>query len=204
MTILKKARQWLRPLFRPSARWPVIVLLVAGVVLGVVGMLGFNYSLQATNTEAFCTSCHEMYAQPFQSVQQTTHFNNRSGVRPICADCHVPHEFVPKMIRKVEAAREVWGHLTGMVDTPEKYAAHLDVMKAREIARLRANDSAECRNCHDVARMDLALQSEKARLYHAAMDARNKTCIDCHQGIAHTYPVAPVTTPATDAAAPQD
>lgn len=204
MTILKKARQWLRPLFRPSARWPVIVLLVAGVVLGVVGMLGFNYSLQATNTEAFCTSCHEMYAQPFQSVQQTAHFNNRSGVRPICADCHVPHEFVPKMIRKVEAAREVWGHLTGMVDTPEKYAAHLDVMKAREIARLRANDSAECRNCHDVARMDLALQSEKARLYHAAMDARNKTCIDCHQGIAHTYPVAPVTTPATDAAAPQD
>ena len=201
MGLISRVVGWLAPLFRPSARIPIIVLLVAGIVIGAVGIIGFNASLHATNTEAFCTSCHEMYAQPYQALQQTAHYNNRSGVRPICSDCHVQHEFIPKMIRKMEAAREVWGHLTGRVDTPEKYMAHLDEMKAREIARLKASDSATCRNCHDVARMDMNQQSEKARFYHAAMTEKNKTCIDCHQGIAHTYPQHAVTESETDAAA---
>lgn len=202
MGLIKRIGQWLAPLLRPATRTPVIVLLALGVTLGAVGVVGFNFSLLATNTEAFCTSCHEMYAQPFQTVQQTAHFNNRSGVRPICSDCHVPHDFVPKMIRKIEAAREVWGHLTGMIDTPEKYVAHLDAMKAREIERMRGNDSAACRSCHDVARMDLNQQSEKARFYHAAMSEKNKTCIDCHQGIAHSYPGHTPLPVATETAAP--
>ncbi|RLU00692.1 NapC/NirT family cytochrome c [Ketobacter sp.] len=186
--MLGMVRHWWGLLRRPSTRWSVLTLLVVGIVLGSVGVVGFNLSLHATNTEAFCTSCHEMYAQPFQTVQQTTHYNNASGVRPTCSDCHVPHEFVPKMIRKIEAAREVWGSITGMIDTPEKYMAHLEQMKAREIARMRSNDSAGCRSCHDVARMDFSAQGEKARFYHSAMAEQGKTCIDCHQGIAHQYP----------------
>lgn len=58
-------------------------------------------------------------------------------------------------------------------------------MKAREVARLRANDSAECRDCHDVIQTDFSLQSAKARRYHQAMEHKEKTCIDCHKGIAH-------------------
>ena len=181
-------RKWVGGLLRPSQRWSILALLVAGVTAGVVGVVGFNFSLHATNTEAFCTSCHEMYAQPFQTVQQTSHYNNASGVRPTCSDCHVPHDFVPKMIRKVEAAREVWGSIMGKIDTPEKYMAHLEEMKAREIARMRNNDSAGCRSCHDVQRMDFGAQTEKARFYHSAMAEQGKTCIDCHQGIAHQYP----------------
>lgn len=183
-----KVPGWIAPLFRPSARWSVFTLLVIGVGVGAVGVVGFNFSLHATSTEAFCTSCHEMYAQPYQTVQRTAHFNNASGVRPTCSDCHVPHAFIPKMIRKVEAAREVWGSLIGKIDTPEKYMAHLDAMKAREIARMRGDDSAACRSCHDVQRMDFAAQSEKARYYHTALEEQGKTCIDCHQGIAHQYP----------------
>lgn len=186
--MLKKIIAIITPLFRPSVRWSVFSLLAIGTVLGVVGILGFNFSLSATNTEAFCTSCHEMYNQPYQTVQQTTHYNNASGVRPACSDCHVPHAFVPKMIRKVEAAREVWGSLIGKIDTPEKYQQHLQAMKQREIQRMRNSDSAECRGCHDVARMDFSAQSEKARHYHTAVEEKNKTCIDCHQGIAHQYP----------------
>ena len=58
-------------------------------------------------------------------------------------------------------------------------------MKAREIARLQANDSQECRNCHQVDRMLLAAQTAKAQEYHQAMLTNGKTCIDCHSGIAH-------------------
>ena len=90
------------------------------------------------------------------------------------------------MIRKIEASREVWGHLTGIIDTPEKYAAHAPAMKAREIARLKANDSQECRNCHDVKHMLYSIQSAKAQEYHQVEQSKDKTCVDCHAGLTHT------------------
>jgi cytochrome c-type protein NapC len=180
-----KLRQWLNSLRSPSTSHSVLLLVGIGLLIGIIGVIVFNATLHATSSEAFCISCHEMEANAYAQLQKTTHFNNASGVRPTCSDCHVPQEFVPKMIRKVEAAREVWGTMTGIIDTPEKYAAHAPAMKAREIARLQANDSQECRNCHETDRMLNALQSAKAQRYHKARRMNDKTCIDCHAGIAH-------------------
>jgi cytochrome c-type protein NapC len=176
---------WLTKLLRPSPSHSVLALVAIGLILGVVGMIAFDASLHATSTETFCISCHEMEANPYAQLQKTTHYNNAIGVRPTCSDCHLPQEFVPKMIRKVEAAREVWGTLTGIIDTPEKYAAHAPAMKEREIKRMKANNSQECRNCHETERMMLALQSTKAQKYHQVERMKDKTCIDCHAGIAH-------------------
>jgi cytochrome c-type protein NapC len=156
-----------------------------GLIIGIAGMLAFDATMHVTSTESFCVSCHEMEVNPLAQLQKTSHFNNASGVRPTCSDCHLPKEFVPKMIRKVEAAREVWGTLTGIINTPEKYAAHAPKMKERELSRLRANDSQECRNCHDVDHMLASAQSAKAQQYHQAMRSNGKTCIDCHSGVAH-------------------
>ena len=144
-----KPKRWLKSLLSPSPSLSILALVVVGLVLGVVGVIAFEASLHASSTEKFCISCHEMEANPYAQLQKTSHFNNVTGVRPTCSDCHVPREFVPKMISKIEAAREVWGNISGIIDTPEKYAAHAPAMKQREIARLRANDSQECRNCHD-------------------------------------------------------
>lgn len=180
-----RLNSWKRRLLKPSSSLSVLLLLCIGTGIGIAAVLGFNYSLHATNTEEFCISCHEMESNPYRQLQKTSHYNNVSGVRPTCSDCHVPKEFGPKMVRKIEAAREVWGSLIGIIDTPEKYAAHTPVMKAREINRLRKNDSQECRNCHEAERMILALQSVKAQKYHQAMQNEQKTCIDCHAGIAH-------------------
>ena len=182
MSRLKNA---FRKLLEPSPSRSVLSLLVVGLVLGIGGVLAFDATMHATNTEAFCTSCHEMNANPYAQVQRTAHHSNKAGIAATCSDCHVPKEFVPKMIRKIEASREVWGTLTGIIDTPEKYRAHAPKMKAREIARLQANDSQECRNCHQVDRMLLAAQTAKAQEYHQAMLTNGKTCIDCHSGIAH-------------------
>jgi len=174
---------WFRGLFRPSLRWPVAGLLGVGILIGVGGLLAFDYTLHATSTEEFCVSCHEMQA-PMAELQETAHFNSRSGVVAGCPDCHLPHEFVPKMVRKMQAAREVWGHFTGVIDTPEKYAEHLESMKEREIARLEANDSQECRNCHVAERM-LSVSGEEPARFHRALASGKRTCIDCHEGIAH-------------------
>ena len=159
-------------------------VLALGVVVGIVGVLAFDWTMHATNTDEFCTSCHGLSIAQEQ-LMKTSHYINRSGMVASCSDCHVPKEFVPKMVRKVEAVREVWGSIQGVIDTPEKYAAHAPAMKEREIARLKANDSQECRNCHQTEHMLSVIQSSKAQRFHRALKNNRRTCIDCHAGIAH-------------------
>ncbi len=162
-----------------------ISALLIGIAIGVAGILGFNGMMSYTSSENFCANaCHEMGVAR-DTLAGSVHGHNASGVAVACADCHIPKEFGPKMLRKIEASREVWGHLTGLIDTPEKYAAHRPAMRERELARLRATDSRECRNCHRVESMDFAAQERAVRRYHRAMAQRDKTCVDCHEGIAH-------------------
>lgn len=182
---MSRLRQWFASLLRPSPTRSVLSLVVIGGLLGVGGVIAFDTTMHATSTDEFCVSCHELEVNTLPQFMRSSHYTNAAGASATCADCHIPKEFVPKMIRKIEAAREVYGHFTGVIDTPEKYAAHAPAMKAREIARIKANDSQECRNCHTADRMLLAAQTAKAREYHQAMQTNDKTCIDCHAGIAH-------------------
>jgi cytochrome c-type protein NapC len=161
-------------------------LLVGGAMIGAGAA-----TLHLTGTEQFCISCHELRDNAYAEFKGTVHDTNRTGVRAECADCHLPKEFVPMMIRKVEAAREVWGHLTGYIDTKEKYEKARHAMAVREWTRMKKNDSQECRNCHNPVAMDPEKQSENARARHAKAKAEGTTCIDCHFGIAHTEPDGP-------------
>lgn len=185
-------------LFRPARKRSVLALLLIGALIALGGVLAFDYSMYATSTDEFCVSCHEQRDNSLVMFEQTAHYRNASGNHVSCSACHIPHEFGPKMLRKIQAAREVWAHLTGVIDTPEKYAAHAPAMKAREIARIRANDSQECRNCHDAQSMELSLQSEKARQFHQSVQGDDVTCIDCHAGLAHD----PADMPGTEPSAP--
>jgi cytochrome c-type protein NapC len=167
--------------------------LVVGAAVGLGALLAYSGVMNGTSTDSFCVSCHEM-EQPHAALLRSSHGHNARGTRVGCSDCHIPREFGPKMLRKIEASREVWGHLTGIIDTPEKYAAHREHMRNREVERMCANDSQECRNCHEVGQMDFAAQERAVRRYHRAMQQREKTCIDCHGGIAHPDEVAEKTT----------
>ena len=108
---------------RPSARFSLLTLLGGGFIAGVIFLGGFNTVLSATNTEAFCIGCHEMKGN-YEEYKKTIHYSNRTGVRATCPDCHVPKEFIPKMLRKFEARHDVWARITGKVDTKEKFEAH--------------------------------------------------------------------------------
>jgi cytochrome c-type protein NapC len=162
----------------------VIILLTVGVLLGVALTLSFNGALHYTSTDRFCLSCHN-HQIPFDELTATKHWQNSAGIVAHCSDCHIPHEFGPKMLRKLAAVKEVYGQVTGVIDSNEKYLAHRQEMKASEIARLKSNDSAECRNCHLAAHMNLSSQSPVAQRMHKKLDL-GMTCIDCHQGIAHS------------------
>ena len=65
--------------------------------------------------------------------------------------------------------------------------------------RLKANDSLECRNCHNYVSMDFTRQSVRAQKMHGTyLASKEKTCIDCHMGIAHRLPFIPPGTGPTD------
>jgi cytochrome c-type protein NapC len=181
-------RFW-QALHRPSVKYSLFTLLGGGFVVGVIFLSGFHTGLGATNTEAFCISCHSMKGN-YEEYKKTIHYSNRTGVRATCPDCHVPKEFVPKMLRKFEARNDVWAHLTGKVDTPEKFEANRKAMAEREWARMKALDSATCRGCHNYEGMSAEIQDPAAVKKHtmAAKAGSGKTCIDCHKGIAHQLP----------------
>lgn len=174
---------------RPSSMFSLGVLVFAGFIAGIVFWGGFNTALELTNTEAFCTSCHEMRDNVFEELKTTVHYTNRSGVRAHCPDCHVPHNWTNKIARKMQASNEVWGKIFGVIDTREKFLDHRLDLAIREWARMRANDSLECRNCHSAASMDITRQSPRAVAAHQRfLFTAEKTCIDCHKGIAHHLP----------------
>src|SRR5690606_41688889 len=58
-TTLFRSLLWMT-LRSPSRYYSLGFLTVAGFVAGVLFWGGFNTALEATNTERFCTSCHEM------------------------------------------------------------------------------------------------------------------------------------------------
>lgn len=181
-------RYW-RILSRPSVHLSFGFLTIGAFVFGILFWGGFNTIMEATNTERFCTGCHEMRDNVYSELQGTIHFTNRSGVRAICSDCHVPHEWTAKMARKMAASKEVWGKIFGTIDTREKFEAHRLQLANNEWRRLKANNSLECRNCHQYESMDFTKQSKRAVDAHSTFLARGeKTCIDCHKGIAHQLP----------------
>jgi len=172
------------------------ITLGAGVLLATLAIAFFMlsagaYGLAWTNTEQFCIGCHEMKDNVYAEFKGTIHDVNRSGVRAICSNCHVPHEPWPLIKRKMRASLELWGHFRGVIDTKEKFEKRRYELATHVWTRMKQTDSLECRNCHHDNAFDPDKQSERAKARHSTMKAKGLTCIDCHFGIAHHEPDGP-------------
>jgi len=178
--------------YEPKRRsWFVRLLVLSPLfILGILFSLGFSHALHYTNEMEFCTSCHSMKIN-LEEYKKTVHYKSASGVRAICSDCHVPKAFVPRMIAKVLAYKDVMHEILGTLNTKEKYETHRWEMASRGWAKMKASDSRECRSCHAFDSMDLSEQDRLARKKHGRAAERGKTCIDCHKGVAHEEPDEP-------------
>jgi cytochrome c-type protein NapC len=172
----------------PTSRYSVGSITISGVIFGVMLWGGFNWSLEVTNTEKFCISCHEMEQYVYQEYKDTIHYNNGTGVRATCPDCHVPKEWSYKMVRKVRATNELWHKALGSINTPEKFENKRLLMARHVWKSMEKTDSRECRNCHDFKSMDYFEQGRRAVEAHIKGEDEGKTCIECHRGIAHSLP----------------
>lgn len=186
---MAEKKGWWAKLRSPSAKFSLLTLLGGGFIAGILFWGGFNTGMEATNTLPFCISCHEMRNTVYQEYKQTIHYSNPSGVRAECSDCHVPKDWAHKIVRKVQASKELYGKVMGTIDTVEKFEAKRLTLARREWARMKASDSRECRNCHTLDGMDLDNQKSRAAKQHENAREQNMTCIDCHKGIAHQKPV---------------
>ncbi len=177
-------------LWRRPQRWFLLGIPAGGLLAFIIGVGftgGFVGGIKFAETDAFCTSCHEMKAA-YQELTRSPHGSNEFGIQASCGNCHVPPAFLPGLWRHVEAVGEIWGHLRGELNTPAKYEAHRLELAQKIWKELKANDSAECRSCHNAAAMALAKQPAMAASAHESMPKSGATCIDCHQGVAHTLP----------------
>lgn len=184
-SIPRRLWQWFK---KPSVLIGQGVLLSVGLFAGIIFWGGFNTAMEATNTMEFCISCHEMRDTVYEEYKTSIHFKNASGVRAICSDCHVPHAWVPKMIRKVQASNEVWHKMLGSINTPEKFEAKRLELATHVWDTMKATDSRECRNCHSFEGMDTDKQKARGAKMHKIAQDEKQTCIDCHKGIAHNKP----------------
>ena len=173
-------------------RWKLTIgvlfgLLVFSVSVGISGA----YVLAYTSTEEFCVSCHEM-SYSYVEFKGTVHDTNRTGVRAICTDCHVPHEPGPLVLAKIKASRDLYyTYIDPTIDTKEKFEARRAYLAHRVWKDMKASDSHQCRSCHRADKMNPDLQSSRAQAKHAVAKKEGLTCIDCHFGIAHNEPAGP-------------
>ncbi|MGF1644329.1 MAG: NapC/NirT family cytochrome c [Thiotrichales bacterium] len=166
----------------------VFALLAVGIVVGAGAVIGTQVAVNATGTNAFCSSCHSMTI-PHAEYRETIHYANRTGIQVHCADCHIPHNYPQKLITKIMVGtKDIVQEMRGVLANEQLYEDRREAMANKVWARMKANDSAECRYCHDTEHMRAEAQRPEAREAHALLAQGGATCIDCHQGIAHREP----------------
>ncbi|HSH49340.1 MAG TPA: NapC/NirT family cytochrome c [Halomonas sp.] len=182
----ERLRNWRKITIMGASIGAAVIFFVAGILFWG----GFNTVMEATNNLKFCSStCHEM-SWVYEEYQDRPHYENASGVGAECSDCHVPDAWGPKMIRKIQASREVWHWMLGTINTKEKFEGKRLQLAENVWRSMLRTDSRECRNCHDWSHMDLEGQAQRASREHARGFEQGQTCIECHQGIAHELPEA--------------
>lgn len=87
------------------------------------GGLGItNFIVHKTSENEFCFSCHSHEVNVRAEYEASSHFTNRTGVRAMCSDCHLPkNNWLELVTTKVIVSADIIPELSGKVDTPEKW-----------------------------------------------------------------------------------
>lgn len=139
-----------------------------------------------------CLSCHEKTA---------THKQWRSGKHAeqevTCVTCHDVHALTdPVRINETQkdvctVCHKVQKHgihnkEENIAKNPPCSTCHNPHANPLPTVMMLANRSEGCRSCHDFREMEEDITvSTKAKSYHRVMQKDDRTCVDCHRGVAH-------------------
>jgi len=188
--------------------WRTLGWFGAGALAGASAVVFTVGVVRATSTPAFCAeSCHSM--QPaYESYRRSIHFDNRSGVRATCGDCHVPYESGHPTVlqyiagtlwtKAIAGGSDIYHELLGKISTSEKWERERPRLTAQVQSWIRKTDSVSCQGCHDLRAYSgpgnfMAIEAHAGMLKRSTVD-----CTSCHsKEVGHVYasaapaPIAP-------------
>jgi len=163
-----------------------VIAFVVGGLVGIVVALAAEEMDRLTSTDEFCTSCHltQVYIAEAEVYKTSTHQTTPSGVRPGCADCHIPKGLVAATYTHVvNGISDIWGEIRFDYEDPEVWKAERARLAYATRDWFRANDSGTCRGCHEEA--SIKPERKRGQSQHAEARETGMTCIDCHYNLVH-------------------
>ena len=163
-----------------------VMIFIVGGIVGLVAALAAEQIDHLTTTDKFCTSCHSMqsYIADAETYKSSVHQTTTSGVRPKCADCHIPKGLViATYTHVVNGIGDLWGQVRLDYEDPKVWEAEKARLAHAVRDWMRANDSVTCRSCHEEA--SIKPQRKRGQRQHEEARTSGMTCIDCHYNIVH-------------------
>jgi len=147
----------------------VFGFLFTGALLGAAALYATHWGMRATSTTEFCVSCHSM-EKPQKEWMGSKHFSNKFDIQAGCADCHIPHDsdWNYAKTKVTTGLKDLFAEMRGGMPDKAAFEAKRGELAKQVWARMKADDSATCRQCHTPGAMDLFAQSEKAAERHRA------------------------------------
>lgn len=162
----------------------ILLILLIGFSLGLVSAVFFNKAVEYTSTNEFCEICH-VHPHVFDSWKLSTHYDNPSGFRVGCVECHLPPKGQGFMKEKVKTGlRDVYGFIfKDSADFNWEQKATL------EFAQHHVYKSS-CLHCHEnLFPLTLTKEGQEAHLYYSQNEDKLR-CINCHLNVGHYDPNA--------------
>jgi predicted CXXCH cytochrome family protein len=114
-----------------------------------------------------CVTCHDVHKEN-DKVLQT------SGQSEVCTVCHKAQK------------SGIHGLPEHKKKNPACTSCHNPHDGSSTVTSMVENRSQGCSSCHDLVAMNSsATSSEKSKSYHKVMGQKDRSCLDCHQDIAH-------------------
>jgi DmsE family decaheme c-type cytochrome len=136
----------------------------------------WRHALHMVN-DLTCVTCHDIHAEQDRVLVPQEQ-------AAVCTVCHKAQK------KGIHGMREIAAF------NPPCSACHNPHDHESAEAELLKNDSQGCRSCHKLERMaESDRVSDKAKRYHRVMAQPERTCLECHQGVAHAPASATPATP---------
>ncbi len=166
--------------------WKRTLLAVCfGVVGGVLVTVALNYAWVNSSKDEACMACH-VHPHAEDSWRLSTHYNNPSGTKTACVECHLPPPGSMKYFgAKVKTGgKDVWSYLF-----KNKEKIDWESKKELEYAR-RIVYNESCVECHhQLFPEGITDDGVTAHLYYEDnAEKLGLNCIDCHLDAGHYNP----------------
>lgn len=165
---------------------PVVIAFIIGGIAGVIVALSAEKVDHLTSTDEFCTSCHAMqaYIADSETYKTSVHQTTTSGVRPGCADCHIPKGLIAATYTHVvNGTSDILGEMRFDYENPETWHAEKNRLAYATRDWFRDNNSVTCRECHE--ERSIKPERKRGQRQHAEALETGMTCIDCHYNLVH-------------------